>query len=378
MDFAFNEEQRSLGETVAKVLADFPALTGPDPERSQDDAAWAALAELGLFSLLVSEDDGGVGLTMIDVALAVEALGSGLAPTLVASTLIGTELLNRFGTAMQKTKLLPQIAEGELRIAIAAAEAGAGDAPDAIGCTVSEDRLSGTKIAVAGASAADLLVVLARDEGGPVLILVDPAATGVTIREHEAIDPSADLCEVRFAEVLVEGASRLGQGAVDDTVTTLIDLAATFHAGMAMGIAERMQDLAVEYAKTRQQFGQAIGAFQSIKHRCADMAVAVEAGRATAYYAFWSSTGDEPDRSRSASAAKAYCTEIARDVCNDAIQIHGGMGFTWELGLHRYLRRAKVIEHAFGGRAWHYGRVASETLAMRGAAGEAQPERRVA
>jgi alkylation response protein AidB-like acyl-CoA dehydrogenase len=376
MDFAFNEEQRSLGETVAKVLADFPALTGPDLERSQDEAAWAALAELGLFSLLVSEDDGGVGLTLIDVALAVEALGRGLAPTLVASTLIGTELLNRFGTATQKAKLLPRIAAGELRIAIAAAEAGAGDAPDAIGCTVSDDRLSGTKIAVAGASAADLLVVLARGEGGPVLILVDPAATGVTIREHETIDPSADLCEVRLAEVVVEGALRLGQGAVDDTVRTLIDLTATFHAGMAMGIAERMQDLAVDYAKTRHQFGQAIGAFQSIKHRCADMAVAVEAGRATAYYAFWSSTGDEPDRSRSASAAKAYCTEIARDVCNDAIQIHGGMGFTWELGLHRYLRRAKVIEHAVGGRAWHYGRVASEALAMRGAAGEA--ERRVA
>lgn len=378
MDFAFNEEQRSLGETVAKVLADFPALTGPDPERGQDDAAWQALAELGLFSLLVSEDDGGVGLTLIDVALAVEALGSGLAPSLVASTLITTELLNRFGTATQKAKFLPQVAAGELRIAIAAAEAGVGDAPGAVACSSTGGRLSGTKIAVAGAVDADLLLVLAKGEAGSALILVDPTASGVTIREHEALDPSAGLCEVRLADVAVESTAILGQGSAGDAVETLIDVAATFHAGMAMGIAARMQDLAVEYAKTRQQFGQAIGAFQSIKHRCADMAVAVEVGRATAYYAFWACTGNEPDRSRSASAAKAYCAEIARDVCNDAIQIHGGMGFTWELGLHRYLRRAKVIEHAFGGRAWHYARVTTETLAMRGDTGEALPERRVA
>ena len=370
MDFAFNEEQQNLAETVGNVLADYPALAGPDLDRAADGDAWDALAALGLFSLLVPEADGGVGLTLVDCALAIEALGAGLAPPVVASTLLVTEVIARFGSSEQRARWLGPLAAGEVRAAIAVAESGAED-PTRCATQMRSGALSGTKIAVAGAADADLFLVTAQDRGRPLLVLVERSAAGVTVRHHESLDPSAGLAAVGFVAVPLEAPSLLGADRGEAVLETLLDLASTVHAGLAIGIAGRMHDVAVEYAKTREQFGQVIGAFQSIKHRCADTAVAVEAGRATAYYAFWSCSEGMDDRSRSASSAKAYCTEIARDASNDAIQIHGGMGFTWELGLHRFLRRAKILEHAIGTPSWHYARVLAAALAMRDEAGTA-------
>lgn len=370
MDFAFNEEQQNLAETVGNVLADFPALAGPDLDRAADIDVWNALADLGLFSLLVPEDDGGVGLSFVDCALAIEALGAGLAPPVVASTLVVTELIARFGSSEQRARWLGPLAAGEVRAALAVAEGGCED-PTRCAVQMRSGALSGTKIAVAGAADADLFLATAHDRGKPILVLVERSAAGVGLRHHESLDPSAGLAAISFDAVPLETASLLGVDRGDSALKTLLDLASTVHAGLAIGIAGRMHDVAVEYAKTREQFGQVIGAFQSIKHRCADTAVAVEAGRATAYYAFWSCAEGMDDRSRSASSAKAYCCEIARDACNDAIQIHGGMGFTWELGLHRYLRRAKILEHAIGTPSWHYARVLAAALAMRAEAGTA-------
>lgn len=370
MDFAFNEEQQNLAETVGNVLADFPALVGADLDRAADVDAWNALAGLGLFSLLVPEEYGGVGLSLVDCALAIEALGAGLAPPVVASTLVVTEAIARFGTGEQRARWLGPLAAGEVRAALAVAESGAED-PTRGATQMRGGALSGTKIAVAGAADADLLLVTAHDRGRPIIVLLERSAAGVEVRAHESLDPSAGLASVSFDAVALEATSLLGADRGEAALETLLDLASTVHAGLAIGIAGRMHDVAVDYAKTREQFGQVIGAFQSIKHRCADTAVAVEAGRATAYYAFWSCSEGMDDRSRSASSAKAYCTEIARDACNDAIQIHGGMGFTWELGLHRFLRRAKILEHAIGTPSWHYARVLAAALAMRAEAGTA-------
>lgn len=365
MDFAFNEEQQNLGDTVGNVLADFPALAGPDLDRTADVEAWDALAGLGLFSLLVPEADGGVGLSLVDCALAIEALGAGLAPPVVASTLVVTEAIARFGSSEQRARWLGPLAAGDVRAALAIVESGSED-PTRCAVQMRSGVLSGTKIAVAGAADADLFLVTAHDRSKPILVLVERSAAGVQVRHHESLDPSAGLAAVSFESVAIESASLLAADRGEAALESLLDLASTVHAGLAIGIAGRMHDVAVDYAKTREQFGQVIGAFQSIKHRCADTAVAVEAGRATAYYAFWSCSEGMDDRSRSASSAKAYCSEIARDACNDAIQIHGGMGFTWDLGLHRYLRRAKILEHAIGTPSWHYARVLASALAMRG------------
>lgn len=364
MNFLFNEEQLSLGETVAQALGDFPALTEPDPSNALDGPVWDALAGLGLFSLLVPEEHGGVNLSIADLAPSIEALGAGLAPPLIASSLVATEVLKREGTPAQKDRHLPLIASGKLSIAIASAEAGRGNDPRHAGVSLRDGRLTGTKIAVAGAYRADAMLVVASGRSGPVVVLVASDAPGVAIGAHEDIDASASLCRVTFDDVAIGLDQVIGQSGIA-TLECLIDLGATVHAGMAMGIAAIMLDRSVAYAREREQFGQPIGAFQAIKHRCADLAVAVEAGKATAHFAFWACGEDAAERSIAASSAKAYCGEIACNACNDAIQIHGGMGFTWEMGLHRFLRRAQVIEHAVGNRNWHYERVVERTLALR-------------
>ena len=358
MDFLFNEQQTSLGETVAQVLADAPALVGPEPTREADEATWQALNEIGLFSLLVPEVHGGVGLPVLDCALAVRALGSGLAPPLVAATLVASVLIERCGSNWLKSSVLPRIATGELRIALAVAEPG--NSLDAAHwrCRLNEGRLSGSKIAVVGGAGANALLVAVWRGGLPLLAYLQTDEPGISTELHDSLDPSAGLCAVSFDDVAISDKSILTGPAFDE----MIDLAAAFDSEIAMGIAGRMLDISVAYAKSRVQFGQPIGAFQAIKHRCADMAVSVEAGQVTADYAFWACAEDPADQSARASTAKAYCSEIARDVCRDALQIHGGMGFTWDLGLHRYLRRAKVIEHSLGTPSWHYDRVLQQTL----------------
>ncbi len=365
MNFSFDEDQISLGDTVARLLADHPALLSPEPAAADRAAGWAALSELGLFALLVPEKFGGAGLSLVDVALAVEALGAGLAPPAAVSTLIATDTLARFGSAAQQQAWLPALAAGEVKFAIAMLEAGQGYDPEDAACTFSGGVLDGTKLLVPQAMDADVLLVLARADRGPVLVLVPRDAPGVSIRAHEDIDPSSAFCEVTFASVQLDESAALGPGAVD----RLLDVAATLYAGLQVGIAARMMDTAVEYAKTRTQFGQPIGAFQAIKHRCADMAVSLEAARSAVYYAFWAVAEDAPDRARAASMAKSYCGEVARSICSEAIQVHGGMGFTWELGLHRFLRRARVLDHGFGDGAFHNERIIVETLAMLAAGG---------
>lgn len=363
MNFAFNEEQKSLGATLGQALSDFPALTAPDPHDGRDPGVWTALAELGLFSLLVPEAEGGMGLTLVDVALAVEAMGAELAPPIVASTLIATDIIALHGNEQQKASWLPQIAEGGMKIAIAVLEAGQGYDPEDVQTRIARDGVTGRKILVGDADQAEAFLVLARNEGKPCLAIIRQDARGVSLRQHDDLDPSSG-----FSEVILDAASMtddalISPNAPDAAIDRLIDVASTVYAGMQIGIAARMLDASVDYAKTRVQFAQPIGAFQSIKHRCADMAVAIEAGRSAAYYAFWAVAEDAPDRGRAASMAKAYCGESARDVCNQAIQLHGGMGFTWELGLHRFLRRAKVLEHGFGNHVWHYERVLAASLA---------------
>ena len=363
MNFSFDEQQRSLAETVASVLADVPALTAPDLAAAGDDIAWSSLAELGLFALQVPEADGGVGLTLVDVALAAEALGAGLAPPAIASTLIAIDLIASHGSDRQRDEWLSRIAAGECRVAIAMYEAGGDYDLADLATVVRGGRMQGDKLMVAGAEQADLFIVVARDGNDAGAYLVANGVDGVSVEPHDTLDPSAGLARVRLADVALGNDALLGGGNPRAALDRLFDVGAIVHAGLSIGIAGRMLDRTVDYAKTREQFGRPIGSFQTIKHRCADMAVAVEAGRSVAYYAFWAAAEDDADRSRAASMAKAYCGDVARFVCNEAIQVHGGMGFTWELGLHRYLRRAKLIEHQFGDTVYHQERVLVETLA---------------
>uniref|UniRef100_UPI0035C96A2D acyl-CoA dehydrogenase family protein n=1 Tax=uncultured Sphingomonas sp. TaxID=158754 RepID=UPI0035C96A2D len=363
MNFAFDEDQKSLAHTVGQQLADFPALVAPDLTPPHNDAVWRALTDLGLFALLVPERHEGVGLSLVDLALAVEALGAGLAPPAIVATLAATDAIVRHGSEAQQRILLPRIARGALKVAIAFLEAEIGYDAAAVRTALSAGMLQGEKILVADAADADMFLVIAKIANVPTLILVERTNAGVTVRPHDDLDPTSGHCAITFDDVVVGADAILGHAAPARAVERLLDVSATLHSGLLIGIASRMFAAAVDYAKTRVQFGQPIGAFQAIKHRCADMAVSLEAGRSAAYYAFWAAAEDAPDRARAASMAKAYCGEVARNVCNEAVQVHGGMGFTWELGLHRFLRRSRVIEHAFGDAVWHNERIVAATLA---------------
>lgn len=363
MNFAFDEEQKSLGETVARLLADHQALLAPDLSATAAGPTWDALAELGLFAMMVPEDHGGAGLTAVDLALSVEAMGGALAPLAAVEALLVTDLLVRHGTPEQQHDLLPRIATGELRVAIALAEQGCDDAPEDVKAEVTGNLLTGSKVLVREAAQAGMFAVVAQSGSGPAVYLVPADAEGVSLRLHDDIDPTCAMGEVTFAGVALNDAAMVGPAKPARAVARLFDGGAVLSSLLHLGMAARMLATAVEYARTREQFGQAIGSFQSIKHRCADMAVAVEAARSATYYGVWAFAEDAPDRTRAVSMAKAYAGEVARNVCNETIQVHGGMGFTWELGLHRFLRRAKVIEHGFGSAIWHNERILVETIA---------------
>lgn len=362
MNFAFDEEQKSLADTVARLLADHPALLTPDLTPDAAGPAWNALAELGLLAMMVPEEQGGAGLRAVDLALSVEAMGGALAPLSATQALIFTDLLARHGTPSQQQSYLPRMAEGTLRVAIALAEQGGDDAPESVRATVAGGRLSGTKILVAEATRANLFAVVAQTGSGPGVYLVPADAAGISIRAHDDIDPTSALAEVSFDGVMLNEDALVGPASPGWAVDRLFDGGTILSACLQIGIAAKMLGTAVDYARTRQQFGQAIGSFQTIKHRCADMAVALESARSAAYYGVWAFSENAPDCQRAVSMAKAYAGDVAREICNEAIQIHGGMGFTWELGLHRFLRRSKVIEHAFGSSIWHNERILVTTL----------------
>ena len=326
--------------------------------------------------MLVPEQFGGLALSFVDVALVIEELGKALVGSPVCDTLVAADLLVRHGTDAQRARWLPRIAAGQLRAVIAFSEPGSGFAIEDIDTRAkvadSGWLLDGHKILVPDAAAADLVLLIAKfgaeQEHG--LAVIEPGRRGVEIRDHVTIDPTCRMSSVTCTAVELREEDRLGGSGADvRCVARLLDLSATVAALQMTGIAVRVLELAIAYAAQRVQFGRPIGSFQAIKHKCADMAVAVEGSRSAVYFAAWAAAESETDFTRAASMAKSFCGDAARMVCNEGTQIHGGMGFTWELGLHFYLRRAKLLEYSFGDASFHRERVLATTLGKQGLAG---------
>lgn len=364
MNFDFDEEQYGFRDTITRFLADrYPSGLA----NAGLAVLWRDLTELGLFALLPGEERGGLGLSFVDLALPLEKLGGSLAAVCVADTLAATDIVIRHGDGDQQRRLLPRLAEGALRVAIAVQEEGTETVPaspsTALVSSAGRYQLRGAKILVPHAAEVDLFLVLTRlADGGSGIVMVEAGRPGLHVRPHDGIDPSCGLARLELVNVPVSDADILRTNGAGAAVARLLDVSATLYAALALGIADTMLAVAVDYARQRVQFGKPIGSFQAIKHRCADLAVAIEAGRSAAYYAFWAIAQDVPVRTLAASMAKAQCGETVRRACGDCIQIHGGMGFTWELGIHHYLRRARVLESAFGDAAYHRERVLTERL----------------
>jgi acyl-CoA dehydrogenase len=359
MNFDFTAEQFQLRDTVRAFLDDHwgsQQIRASFAGSGVPDGMWQALTELGLTTLLVPEAYGGLGLSLTDASLIFEAFGETLAPGLAAEVMLATDVIARFGTAGQQAELLPAIAEGRLKPVMAMQDSATSYDPQAITTVATRAgngwRLSGHKQTVPYAHLADRLLVCARVEGGASLafFLCDPQVGGVSVTPHVLVDPSYRMSSVRFEDVACPPEAMLG----GDAAVTYGRLAAAAAASAQLsGAAGRALAMTLDYAKQRRQFGRAIGSFQAIKHKLADMMVTYETSRSAAYYAHWALAQDDPGAAAAVSLAKAYAGDMARAVLNESVHIHGGIGFTWEYDLHLFLKRGKVLEYAHGDASWH-------------------------
>lgn len=364
MNFDFDEQQLELHSTVARALAEALKFEEHEAHGSDDRAGWNMMAELGLFGLLVPEAHGGLGLSLVDLALIAEELGSRLAPQSIADTMAASDVIARHGTEEQQARWLVPLAEGRLRVALAWHEAGASYDPGQMTTSLVDGALRGEKILVAHAMEADFLLVPFRyGESSRIgLAMVERNKPGLSILESVSLDPACGHCTAVLTDLVLSEQEILDGFAPQAAAERLFSVAAALQAAIALGIAAEVVRRSADYARERIQFDKPIGSFQAIKHTCANMYAQVEAARAASYYAICALSEAAEDGPRAASMAKAFCSDVAVKCCHDGIQVHGGMGFTWELGLHHFLRRVRVIAAIFGDSDFHRERVIVATL----------------
>ena len=374
MHLAFTEEQEDLRASARAFLAEHSppaevrrAMQG---ELGHDPALWKRLgAELGWPGIAIPEAYGGAGLSQVELAALMEVMGEALlcAPFFSSVCLAANALVEAAGEE-QKRRWLPGIAAGETLATLAFAEPGGAWGPEGVATTARAEGgdfvLSGRKRYVPDGHAADLVLVAAREPGtegerGLSLYAVGADAPGLSRRALPTMDQTRRLAELRLEDVRVPASARLGEGETGyEALERALDLAAVALAAEQVGLAQRCLDLAVAHARSREQFGRPIGSFQAIKHKCADMMLLVESSRSAAYYAACVAAEGSADLARAASLARAWCSEAAFRCAAECLQIHGGVGFTWEYDVHLYLKRARASEILLGDPAWHRERVA--------------------
>jgi alkylation response protein AidB-like acyl-CoA dehydrogenase len=366
MYFDFSKEQYMARDSARDFLAEHLATTRVrqllDTDTGFDRAVWRGLAELGWPSVLVPESHGGLGLGFLDLALLLEESGRALLPAPVIETAVTVPLVLGAASPAQQRQWLPGIAAGDVVATVALGGREGLPLPAGIDIRARPDRagfvLDGEAAAVPFASAADVVLVAARSHGAAAdavsLFLLEPGAAGVSWQPFGGLDPTMRSSALRCDGVRL-GADRLvGEAAAGwPVLACALSAARTAVALQAVGGASRAMEMAVEYAKVRRQFGVPIGSFQAVKHTCAEMLVAYETTRSGAYYAAWAVDTGAADADVAAAMAKALCTEMFRSVAAAAIQVHGGIGFTWEHDLHFYFKRAKYLEFALGTPAQH-------------------------
>ncbi len=361
MNFAFSEEQDQLREFVRSFLEDKSSEEAVreqmDTEQGYDEAVWSQMAEqMGLQALAIPEEFGGQGFGFVEQVVVLEEMGRALlcAPYFSSCVLAANALLQS-GDDDAKKEHLPGIAAGETRATLAfTEESGRWDEG---GITMQAKNggggwtLDGTKMYVLDGHTANLILVAARSDAGVSLFAVDPGAEGLTRTALSTMDQTRKQAKLEFSGT---PATLIGtDGGGWDTLSTVLDLAAVALAAEQVGGAQMCLDMSVEYAKVRVQFGRPIGSFQAIKHKCADMLLEVESAKSAAYYAGWCAAEMNDELPQVASLAKSYCSEAYFHAAAENIQIHGGIGFTWEHPAHLYFKRAKSSELLFGDPTYH-------------------------
>jgi len=373
VDFAWNEEQEALREQARAFLAQHSSSEAVrramESEPGHDPDTWKRIgSELGWPGVIVPEAYGGIGLAFTDLVALLEPMGEALlCSPFFASVCLGANALLVAGNESQRAQHLAGIAEG--RVSATLAFAGPDGASAGIRAEAAPDGgavLAGGEHHVLDGHVADLVVVTAREaegEGtdGLSLFLVSGDAEGLTRRVLPTLDQTRRRAELRLEGVRVPAEARLGEpGAAGPALRKILDRACVALAAEQVGTAQRCLDLAVAHAKERVQFGRPIGSFQAIKHKCADMMLLVESARSAAYYAGCIAADDTDELPAVASLAKAYASDAAFHCAGEALQIHGGVGFTWEYDVHLHLKRAQGDREMLGSPDFHRERVARE------------------
>ncbi len=361
MNFAFSEEQEELRNIVRQFLEakspESAVREQMDTESGFDPEVWSQMAEqLGLQSLIIPEEFGGQGFGYVELIVVLEEMGRSLlcAPYFSSVVLAGNTLIHS-GDDAAKAAYLPGIASGETIATLAFTEPNGKWDASGIELTATKAgdtyKLNGTKMFVLDGHTANLILVAGQTDAGVSIFAVDGDAAGLTRTALSTMDQTRKQAKLEFADV--EGTLVGTDGGGWDLLSTVLDLAAVALAAEQVGGAQMCLDMSVEYAKVRVQFGRPIGSFQAIKHKCADMLLEVESGKSAAYYAGWCASEMNDELPAVASLAKAYCSDAYFHAAAENIQIHGGIGFTWEHPAHLYFKRAKSSELLFGDPTYH-------------------------
>ena len=369
MNFSFTTEQEELRRYTRQWLDENCPLETVrmlmDTERGYDDGHWAAIAEMGWLGMAIPSEWGGAGFTFLELFVLLEEQGRSLfcAPFL-STVVMAAGVVEEAGDDRQKKEILSAIASGELIAAVAFTEPNGRWEAEGV-TTEARPRpgggwtLNGTKSFVLDGHVADLLVVAAGTDQGVSLFLVPAGTEGVARGRLETMDQTRKQAEITLTDVHLASDALLGpEGGGWPILERMLERAAVALSAEQVGGAQACLQMAVSYAKVRKQFGRPIGSFQAIKHKCADMLAQVESARSAAYYAGWAVSEDNDERPLMASLAKSYCSESYFFSAAENIQIHGGIGFTWEHNAHLYFKRAKSSELLFGDPSFHREKIA--------------------
>jgi alkylation response protein AidB-like acyl-CoA dehydrogenase len=363
MPFSVSDEQRALRSAVADLMArhsgEAQVRTLMATDTGYDPVVWRELASMGLTGLLIDDEHGGAGAGPVEVGIAMEEMGRALlvSPFLSTAVLVPS-LLAASGDREECAAVLPRIATGQLIATAAFAEDGSARLPVGIATSAGliGDRwhVTGYKHFVLDGLSAQRIYVLAATDAGPAVFAVDAGAAGLAVTPLTTVDPTRKQCRLQFVDTPARLIGRPGAGV--EVVTAALDCAALALVSEQAGGAKRTVEMATEYAKTRYQFGRAIGSFQAVKHMCADMLLEAESAVSAARFAAESFAAQAPSRVADLALAQAYCADAFVFVAATNIQVHGGIGFTWEHPAHLYLRRARSDAQLLGSASWHRDR----------------------
>ena len=371
MDFDLSQPQQLL----QKSARDFFKRECP-PEKVReimatdtafDEKLWQAVADQGWTGLIIPEEFGGLGLGVVELAVVAEEMGRAVLPGPFTSTVWASAVIARAGSEGQKAQYLEKISSGELKATVAMLEGSASWNTDDVMLSaekVGENfRLNGTKEMVTDAAVADLILVTARSGADLVLLPINAKTEGVTITATPGIDATRKLYRVEFNNVVVpqsdalESGYRAKEALEQGSRVANVAICAEMVGGMGWVVEN-----SVAYVRDRQQFGKPVGMYQAVQHKCADMLLFTESSRSAVYYAAWALNVDDPSAKLAVSIAKAYTSDGARETGNRGIQVHGGIGFTWEHNLHLYYKRFKASETMFGDATYHREEIAKQVI----------------